>query len=100
MTDLDSAAPATPIGRSLRTGYGRLLRTGERIAPGPKPNGDDPSVDPRTWILLAEDALSAGRPDQAEELVEQAYRECDEAITNATAWWLGSEKEKTQLDPK
>ena len=70
-----------------------------------KPISDDLSVDPRTWILLADDALSAGRTDQAEELVGQAYRmyderAYDEAITNAARCWLGSGEEEPKVYPK
>ena len=70
-----------------------------------KPINDDPSVDPCIWILLADEALNAGRINQAEALVEQAFlvydeRVDDKAISNAATWWLSSDKEKTQSYPK
>jgi hypothetical protein len=50
--------------------------------------------------LLAEDALSAGRTDQAEELVEQAYRVYDEAMTDVATSCSGSEEEESEFDVK
>jgi hypothetical protein len=49
-------------------------------------------------ILLAEEALSAGRHGEGEELIEEAYRKYDDAITNTATWWLSSEEEKVEPD--
>jgi hypothetical protein len=60
-----------------------------------KPIQNHPLANPSVWIMLADDALSAGRSEQAEELIEEAYSIYDEAISNAVICWLGSE-EKTR----
>jgi hypothetical protein len=57
-----------------------------------------PSVGPSVWIMLAEDALIAGRIGQAEELIEQAYVEYDEAMTSAAISGLGFDEEEVEPD--
>jgi hypothetical protein len=67
------------------------------------PVRNHPSVDPCTWILLADDALRAGRTEQAEELIEEAYSMfdmSDKAITNAATWWLGPDEKIPEVDAK
>ena len=79
---------------------GRSLGGRQWFAPGARPDGIDPSAHRCIWILLAEDALSAGRHDQAEELVEQAYRLYDEAMTDVATSCSGSEEEESEFDVK
>jgi hypothetical protein len=64
----------------------------------PNPDSGDLRIGPSVWIILAEDALIAGRIGQAEELVEQAYRVYDEAMPNLTADRLRSWEEEAELD--
>jgi hypothetical protein len=84
----------------MATRAGRLIDGRQQPAHGPKPEGVDPPADPCIWILLAEDALSAGRHDQAEELVEQAYRVYNEAMTDVATSCSGSEEEESEFDVK
>jgi len=62
--------------------YDGLFGRGHLLPLHTKPEADDPSTGPSVWIILAEDALIAGRIGQAEELVGQAYRVYDEAMAN------------------
>jgi hypothetical protein len=80
--------------------YDGQFHRGRLSPPQPKWDGDDPSLHPSSWIILAEDALTAGRIGKAEELVEQAYLAYDvyEAIANVVADRLRFGEEEPELD--
>jgi hypothetical protein len=64
----------------------------------PEPDRNEPALHPSVWIMLAEDALGAGRIDQAEELIEEAYLAYEEAMTNVASTALGSDEEEPEFD--
>lgn len=53
---------------------------------GGNARADYSEVDPLTWVLLAEEALEQGRTEQAETLIEEAFRAYDERRTILSGW--------------
>jgi hypothetical protein len=91
---------ASFTGRSSATPARRSPDGRKRSAPDSQADGDEPAVDPSVWIMLAEHVLSAGRNDQAEQLIEQAYCAYDKAMANAATSCSGAEKEEPEVDPE
>jgi len=69
---------------------GRPMYYRDWLTLSPAPDRDDQPVHPSVWIMLADDALRAGRIGQSEELIEEAYLAYDEATTSASISVLGS----------
>jgi hypothetical protein len=85
---------------STAASYDGRFRREHLSHPRLKPEADDPRTGPSVWIILAEDALIAGRIGQAEELVEEAYLVYDEATKVVAADHLRSWEEESESDPE